>query len=379
MNKQRITQTDLPPGFIDLGSGNPDLELFPLELLRSASEEYFSLGDPQTLQYGAEEGSGYFLEALAGYLTTTYKTDVAPHSLFTTTGASSALDLLCALRTRPGDVVFIEEPTYFLALRIFEDHGLQVIPIPMDESGLRVDMLDEILAKHQPKFIYSVPTFHNPSGRTLPQARRNKLVQLAQKHNFLIIADEVYHLLSYSQAPPHPFAVFSDEVEQVVSINSFSKILAPGLRLGWLHAHRILRRQLIECGLLDSGGGMNPFTSAIVRFLIDSGDLASNIISLQETYLERRNALVSALDRYLPEAEFRKPHGGFFIWVRLPGVNTSLLRRSVKEFDVDFRPGELFSSRNELKEYMRLSFSHYNPEEIEEGVLKLSRCLKQDR
>jgi DNA-binding transcriptional MocR family regulator len=377
MIDKRVTQTNLPPGFIDLGSGNPDLELFPLELLQSASEKYFSIGDPQTLQYGAEEGSGYFLEALADFLSLAYKTIVAPGSLFTTAGASSALDLLCTLRTRPGDVIFVEEPTYFLALRIFVDHGLQVIPIPMDDSGLHVDMLDKMLDKYQPKFIYTIPTFHNPSGRTLPQARRNKIVQLAQKHNFLIIADEVYHLLSYTQIPPQPFAVFSDEVEQVVSINSFSKILAPGLRLGWLHAHKKLRRQLIECGLLDSGGGMNPFTSAIVHFMIDSGDLAKNIISLKKLYLERLNALISALDRYLPEAEYSKPHGGFFIWVRLPGKNASILRRGVKNFDVDFRPGKLFSSQNKLEEYIRLSFSYYSPDKIEEGVLRLSRGMKQ--
>lgn len=376
MSNKRILQTEHPQGFIDLGNGNPDPDLLPLGLLEEAAEKYFLKNDPHTIQYGAEQGNGYFLTALAKFLSSMYEAPVNPGSLFTTTGASSALDLLCTLSTRPGDVIFVEEPSYFLALRIFADHNLRVISIPMDESGLVVDHFDELLKKFQPKFVYTIPTFHNPTSRTLSQPRREKLIQLSQKHNFLIIADEVYHFLAYTQKPPQPFAVYANQVEQVVSINSFSKILAPGLRLGWIHAHDSMIKRLAGCGLLDSGGGMNPFTSAIVYHLIESGDLTRNISTLKKVYLERRKALFTALEEYLPDAEYGKSHGGFFTWVRLPGKDTSSLRRRAKKYGIDFRPGELFSSQQGMKEHLRLAYCYYNPCEIEKGVLKLAECLR---
>ncbi|MEA2008687.1 MAG: PLP-dependent aminotransferase family protein, partial [Chloroflexota bacterium] len=266
-----ITQTNPKPGFIDLGMGNPDLSLLPLDAICHSAEAYFASGDPRPLQYGAEQGDGYFRSALADFLSLAYASTVNPKRLFVTSGASSALDILCTLYTRPGDVVFVEEPTYFLALRVFEEHGLQIVPIPMDEHGLRLDALAELLAAHNPKFLYTIPAFQNPSGRTLIQARREKLVEMAQRKNFFIVADEVYQFLPYSQTPPIPFAAFAKDVEQVISVNSFSKILAPGLRLGWIHAHDNVIKRLAGSGLLDSGGGMNPFTSAILRYLIASG------------------------------------------------------------------------------------------------------------
>jgi DNA-binding transcriptional MocR family regulator len=376
MTYKRILQTEVPPGFIDLGNGNPDPGLLPVGLLKRAAKTYFSRADPNTLQYGAEQGNGYFLAASADFLSSMYASTVKQGSLFATTGASSALDLLCVLYTRPGDVIFVEEPSYFLALRIFRDHGLQVISIPMDGDGLDVDRLEGMLEQFQPKFVYTIPTFHNPAGWTLSQTRREKLVRLAQQHDFLILADEVYHFLAFIQSPPRPFALFADEVEQVISINSFSKILAPGLRLGWIQANPSVVRRLASCGLLDSGGGMNPFTSAIVRFIIESGDLADNINALKKAYLERHNALSAALERYLPDAVFSKSHGGFFVWVRLPGEDTSGLRPKARKHDLDFRPGELFSSRNGLKEHLRMSFCYHDPDEIERGVRKLAECLR---
>lgn len=377
MNPKRILQTSPPPGFIDLGMGNPDVDLLPLTLLQLAAEKYFSRGDPNTLQYGAEQGNGYFLDSLSGFLETGYGSKVSPDSLFTTTGASSALDLLCTLYTQAGDLIYVEEPSYFLALRIFQDHRLQVVPVPMDEDGLQVDIMEEMLKKFQPKFIYTIPTHHNPSGRTLTQERREQLVQLAQKHNFLVIADEVYHFLSYTQTPPPPLAVFTTEVEQIISINSFSKILAPGLRLGWIQAHNKVIDRLAGCGLLDSGGGMNPFTSAIVRHFIDSGDLVKNIARLRPTYLERLNVLCTALDQHLPQVEYSRSHGGFFLWVRFPGQDTSLLRKELARYKVDLRPGELFSSQAGLKEFARLGFCYYPPDDLEKGVRRLHNCLQQ--
>jgi 2-aminoadipate transaminase len=371
-----ITQITLPSGFIDLGMGSPDLNLLPLDLLRQSAETHFTHGDLRSLQYGAEQGDGFFRLALGDFLAKSYGAYVDPDLLFVTTGVSAALDLLCTLYTRPGDVIFVEEPTYFLALRIFADHGLQVVPIPMDEDGLQVDALQEKLVDSLPKFIYTVPTFQNPSGRTLSQDRREKLVELANRHGFLVIADEVYHSLSYTQTPPPPFAVYSKEAERIISLNSFSKILAPGLRLGWIQAHENVIKRLAGCGLLDSGGGMNPFMSALVRGLIESGGLAENIIHLREVYAHRLHILEEALRQFLPQAEYTLPQGGFFFWVRLPGVDVAGLRPKARGLNVDIRQGTLFSGENGLREYARLCFSYYEPDDLIEGVKRLKNALE---
>jgi 2-aminoadipate transaminase len=377
MEELAITQINLTDDFIDLGMGNPDLGLLPLELLQQSASMYFDTGDPRSLQYGAEQGDGYFRHALAEFLTEAYGTGVDAEGIFVTSGASYGLDLLCTLYTRPGEVIFVEEPSYFLALRIFEDHGLRAVPIPMDEEGLRLDVLEDRLSELRPKFVYTIPTFQNPSGRTLSPSRRDNLVEFAQRENFLILADEVYHFLPYSNNPPGPFAIFTKAVEQVISINSFSKILAPGLRLGWIQANSTVIKRLAGSGLLDSGGGMNPFTSAQVRGLIETGGLDENIKHLRTEYSLRRNALDAALRQHLPAAEYTLPQGGFFFWVRLPGVDAGELRRRAREFQVDLRQGELFSSHSGLQEYFRLSFCYYGQEALEEGARRIRHALEK--
>jgi 2-aminoadipate transaminase len=372
-----IEQIDVPSGNIDLGSGNPSLELLPIEILEQASANYFSAGDRRTLQYGAERGNGYFLTALAEFLSTSLQFDVPTNVLLTTNGASAALDLLCTLYTKPGDLIFVEEPTYFLARRIFSDHQLQVETVALDKNGLDVEQLEEKVNRTKPKLIYTIPTFHNPASVTLAQERRERLVYLTQQYNFLIIADEVYQFLAYDTTPPKPLAAFTNQVEQVISINSFSKILAPGLRLGWIHAHPKVIKRLAECGLLDSGGGLNPFASGIVYYLIQAGDLAENIAKLKGVYQKRLAAMNKALDQYLPEAGYLIPHGGYYFWVRLPGLDTSQLRVSAQKYGIDFRPGTMFSSKMGLNEYLRFSFSYYNAPQIELGVKKLAECLHE--
>ncbi|MGD8456438.1 MAG: PLP-dependent aminotransferase family protein [Anaerolineales bacterium] len=375
MSEVPITQITLPPGFIDLGMGNPDLNLLPLDFLRQSAQTHFTLDDPRSLQYGFEQGDGFFRHALSDFLAAIYGHKVDPQSLFITTGVSSALDLLCTLYTHPGDLIFVEEPTYFLALRIFADHGLEVVPISMDSSGLNVEMLEAKLSEYTPRFLYTIPTFQNPSGLSLSQDRRHQLVELAQQHGFLVIADEVYHLLHYNQIPPQSIAVHAESAEQIISVNSFSKILAPGLRLGWIHAHENVINKLAGCGLLDSGGGMNPFMSALIRPLIESGGLAQNITRLRTVYAHRLNVLDEALRQYLPQAEYTLPQGGFFFWLRLHGVDLAELRPKMQVLDVDIRQGALFSSENGLRDYARLSFSYYGPDELIEGVKKLRDAL----
>jgi DNA-binding transcriptional MocR family regulator len=376
MTELPITQITVQPGTIDLGMGNPDFDLLPVELLRKSAETYFLNGDSRPLQYGVEQGDGYFRRSLADFLSKAYDNRVDPELLFVTAGASSALDLICSLYTSPGEVIFVEDPSYFLALRIFADHGLHAIPIPMDEDGLNIEKLDQKLAEYQPKFIYTIPVFQNPSGRTLSQARREQLVERAQKYNFLVLADEAYQFLPLTQTQPGSFVAYTADVEQVVSVNSFSKILAPGLRLGWIQAHGEVIGRLASCGLLESGGGMNPYASALVRGLVESGELEGNILALREEYTRRLAALDEALQRYLPAAEYTLPDGGFFFWVRLPGVNAAELRQVAKEFKVDFRQGELFSSQQGMQEYLRLGFCFYGPKDLEKGIKRLAECLE---
>ncbi len=375
MDENIVTQINLQEGMIDLGFGNPDLNLLPLDKIQASAELYFSTKDRRSLQYGIEQGDGNFRRALSEFLAKGYQAPVDPASLFITSGASAGLDLLCTLYTQPGDIIFVEEPTYFLALRIFNDHGLQALPIPIDAQGLRIDAVEQMLEDVQPKLLYTVPTFQNPSGLTLSTARRQRLIELAEQRNFMIVADEVYHFLSYETRPPTSFGALAGEHAAIISVNSFSKILAPGLRLGWIQAHPTVVSRLAGSGLLDSGGGMNPFSSALLRGLIETGELAANIRELKAAYSERLASMASALRRYLPTAEYQVPQGGFYFWVRIPGVNAAELRSKARGYQVDLRPGELFSSRSRLREFMRLGFCYYDSAAIEEGIRRLGECL----
>jgi len=350
-------QTYVPDGMIDLGVGNPDFSLLPLDMLQRASEACFARNDPTFLQYGTEQGHGYFRLALAEFLSQGYGFPVDFDDLFVNNGISNGLDSICAFFTHPGDTIFVEEPSYFLALRIFRDHDLRIVPIQTDENGLVIEDLEEKLKQARPKFLYIIPTFQNPGGHTLTKERRDRLVQLSQEHDFI-----------------KPFAAYTDQ-ESVISLSTFSKILAPGLRLGWMQAHPNKIKPLVDSGLMDSGGGLNPFTSAIVMELIEAGDLKKNIDTLINTYRSRLKVMDTALRREIPQAEFETPQGGYFFWVRLPGVDTGQLRESARNFSVGLRQGALFSSKEGMRDYARLCYTFYDEENIREGVQRLSQCL----
>ena len=371
----QTVQTLIPADVIDLGAGEPQLDLLPLDMLRAAAADRLAVGDKDFLQYGLEQGGGAFRAALAGFLSARYGFSVLHDELLTTAGISSALALLCSLFTKPGDTIFVEEPSYFLALRIFADYGLRVASIRTDEAGLVIDDLIHALKESKPKFLYIVPTFQNPSEQTLSQEPREPLVKLAKEHNFLILADEVYQFLSYTQAQPKSFGAYIDS-EHVISLGSFSKILAPGLRLGWLQAHKSIMQKIISCGMLDSGGGMNPFTSIIIGSLIESGGLDRNLSTLVDVLGKRVQVMRELLQKHIPQAQFVPPQGGYFFWLRLPGVDAKELRKKAQAHKADLRPGVLFSSRNGLSEYFRLSVSYYDVDRIETGILRLKKCLE---
>ena len=202
-----------------------------------------------------------------------------------------------------------------------------------------------------------------------------RLIELSQQFDFLILADEVYQLLSYSGKSPTSFGAYIEN-ENVISLGSFSKILAPGLRLGWIQAHPNKIHRLVTSGLLDSGGGLNPFTSALIRGVVESGNLERHINKLIDIYRTRLNFMDASLKKHLPQVTYSIPQGGYFFWARLPdGMDASEFREKSKTFKVDIRQGALFSSQNGLKNHMRLCFVFHEEKAIEEGILRLKECL----
>jgi 2-aminoadipate transaminase len=370
-------QGQINPHVINLGVGHPKTSCLPFNRLHRAVQARFAAGDPYFLQYGTEQGDGYLRIGLGDFLSKGYGHLVNPDQLFITSGASSGLDLVCTLFARPGDTVFVEEPTYFLALKIFADHHLKLIAIPVDEDGLIMEALEAALSHTRPSLLYTVPTYQNPSGYTLSEARRKRLVALSQQHKFLIVADEVYHFLGYTGSPPASLASFIRE-GNVLSLGSFSKILAPGLRLGWIQTDKARIQALVGSGLLDSGGGMNPFTSALVRDLLESGELQVNIQELCTEYRQRLLTMDAALRHYLPSATYWRPEGGYFFWIRLPGdADAQGLLDRARGYQVSYQPGVHFSSQGGLHAYARLCFAYYEADELERGVQRLGKVFER--
>ncbi len=374
----RTTQIQSDEAIIDLGNGQPSPELLPAELLWHGAQERFADADKSWLQYGPEEGDGYFRLALASFLTKAYGVSVPAQELFITAGASQGLYLVASLVSRPGDTILVEEPSYFLALRMFADLGLHIEGVPVDDQGLSVDALEERLkgerSRPKPAFLYTIPTFQNPSGRTLSAQRRAKLAVLSAEHDLLVLADEVYQLLHFEEAPPAPLRCFQGG--RMVSFGSFSKILAPGLRLGWLQADPELLKTLSEAGLVKSGGGLNPFASAMVRSLLDSGKLDANIEQLRRTYRERSRTLQDALRASLGErAGFVNAQGGYFLWLHTPGRNLREMLPEARKAGVSYHPGGLFGAGRALDEFARLCFAHYEPASIVLAVERFAATL----
>ncbi len=361
-----------PPGTINLGIGQPSADLLPVDLVRQASESFFNNAQPLELNYGVSQGDARFLDSLAGFLTAGYGSVAMPESLLVTGGNSQALDLVSTVFTNHGDTVFVEEPSYFLAFQIFRDHGLNIVGIPMDDDGLCVHELQQALATVKPAFIYTVPSYHNPTGRCSTEARRRQIVELAQEHDFRIVADEPYQLLYYNDAPPRAYGTMT-ESDTVVSLGSFSKILAPAMRLGWIQTSHALREKIVANGFINSGGSINHISSHIVRHAIEGGLLTSHLEKLRIAYRSRVEAMDDALHRHFDGlAQWSRPNGGYFFWMRFDeSVNTVPLREKARELETGFQAGTLFSSKGQLHNFIRLSFAHYDEDDIRDGVARM--------
>lgn len=361
-----------PPGTINFGIGQPSADLLPIELVRQASQSFFDSAQPLELNYGATEGDERFLDSLATFLTKGYCSETASDELFVTGGNSQALDMVSVIFADYGDTVFVEEPSYFLAFQIFRDHGLNVVGIPVDDDGICVDVLQRELASHKPAFLYTIPSYQNPGGQCTSEERRRRIVELAEEHDFLVVADEVYQLLYYYDPPPPAYGTMVNSA-RVVSLGSFSKILAPAMRLGWIQTSTSLRNKIMASGFINSGGSINHFSSHIVRQVIDNGTLESHIENLRRAYRRRVEAMDDALHEYFDSiAVWKRPDGGYFFWLQFDdSVNTDALREKAPELETGFQGGAVSSSKGRFSNCLRLSFAHYNEDDIREGISRM--------
>ena len=375
-------------GMLDLSWGHPSPRLHAVEAIREAAASVFGGNGVVALQYGAAQGFGELLESLAGFLSAqdAYAMKVEPASLFLTAGVSQGLDLACTALTRPGDTIFVEEPTYYLVSQIFRDHGLRIVGVPSDANGLRIDALEAMLKDAtvpRPAALYTIPTFQNPSGTVLPANRRQALVELAARHRLIVLSDDVYQLLHYGPTPPPPPLVSFDSTPdgRVVSLGSFSKILGPGLRLGWIQTTPQLMSRFLALGLIASGGGLNHFASVLVQATIERDLLGPNIERLREVYSDRVEALTSALHSALGDrVTFAVPAGGYFCWLTFPAdVDTEELLPLAEAAGVSYRPGPRFSPSGQFSNSLRVSFALYEVADLERAVERLAGAFDEYR
>ncbi|NLJ24288.1 MAG: PLP-dependent aminotransferase family protein [Firmicutes bacterium] len=368
------------PGIISFAGGFPAPESFPVPLIEGLLQGLFE-EDYSGLQYGPTEG----LEELRYEIALRMRADgvdCTTDNILITNGSQQALDLICKVMLDPGDLVLVEQPGYIGGLNAIGNYQGRKIGIPMDEDGLRIDVLanrlKEMAAKGQhPKFIYTVTNFHNPTGVTLSTTRRQGLLQLAQEYDFLILEDNPYGLISFGQeALPHIKTM--DDEGRVIYLGSFSKILTPGVRVGWVTASQPLIRQLTIAkqgtDLCSSTLGMK-----LVLESIRSGKLEAHIESLRILYRRRRDLMLQALSTYMPaEVHWTRPSGGFFIWLRLPSyIDTkAMLPFAVAEEKVAYVSGKGFHVDGSGQSTIRLACSEAFETDIEEGIRRLAKAIR---
>ena len=384
MANARLTQAVLDDEFIDFGVGQPDPDLLPVAALQAATVRVFDRYGADVLGYGAPAGPPPTLDFIRDRLAATDARAPGVDEIVTTAGNSHGLEQAVTLTTRPGDAVLVESPTYHLALRILRDHPVELVGIASDEGGLRLDAVESALADVRrrggtARLLYTVPTFHNPTGRSLAPERRRALVELAATEGLTIVEDDTYRELAYGVATP-PSLWSLAEPGTVIRLGSFSKSLSPGLRAGYITADAATAAAFVDSGLLDSGGGISHLASIIVAEYATDGAYAANVERLRTAYRARRDALVGALREDLDgRARFAVPDGGYFVWVRLPdGTDTVALHDAAAAAGVGFVPGGVFrvgGGDGTEETAIRLAFSRYPADRLVEGVRRLAGVL----
>ena len=381
----KITQH---PEVISFAGGLPAPDVFPVARFQEACRKVLELNGHQALQYGASEGYEPLREMIARHIAR-YGIKAKAENVLITSGSQQALDLIGKLLINPGDRILVEAPTYLGALQAFNVYGAEYVAVQSDDDGLRTEHLEEPL-RTGPKFMYVLPNFQNPGGTTLSEGRRHQLVLLADKYGIPIIEDDPYGQLRYEGDHLTPLVVLDREnlrrddgysIGNVIYLSTFSKTLSPGLRLGWIVAPADVIAKLVQ---LKQGADLHTstFGQMVAYEVARDNFLDEHVKLIRKVYRERRDVMLEALKKYFPaEVTWTHPQGGLFLWVTLPeGMDCNKLFEAALKENVAFVPGDCFYAGNFAKEgcrHLRLNFSYGQPEQIREGIRRLSVAIKQ--
>ena len=371
------------PGIISFAGGFPDPALFDAEGIAQSSAAVLANHPGPVLQYGATEGFQPLREAISSFMAGKGST-VKPEGLIVTTGSQQALDLIGKTMISPGDKVIVEAPTFLATIQCFRLYGAHIIGAPIDADGVDVDQLEALIDEHKPKLVYLIPTFGNPSGATLSLARRQRILEIAVRTQTLVVEDDPYGELYFDTPPPPSLLALSDAVpgsrDWLVHAGSFSKILSPGLRVGWMVAPPELLAKATMCKQFSDAHTSN-LTQAICAHYLTLNRLHPTLAVVRKTYAERARVMAESLRRELGDAiDFNQPQGGMFFWARLTGANgqpanaAEFAKRAIDQL-VAFVPGAPFYAHDPDLATLRLSFATADVAKIEEGIARLGKAL----
>lgn len=363
------------PEVINFAGGLPAPELFDVDGIAAAYRAVLAEAPAQALQYSTTEGEPELRAALAAR-TSARGSATGPDDLLVTTGSQQALSLLATALLEPGDTVLVENPCYLAALQVFGFAGARVVAVPGDGHGVDPEALEELVVRERPKLLYTVPTFQNPTGRTLPGERRAAIASVAARHGLWIVEDDPYGELRFEGERVPWIASYPGAEDRTVLLGSFSKVMAPGMRLGWLRAPAELRR---ACAVAKQAADLHTPTVnqlAAARYLADN-DLDGHVTRVAAVYRERRDAMLAGLADALPEGSvWDRPEGGMFLWARLPETyDTTALLPTVVRQEVAYVPGAPFYAAEPDRSTLRLCFVTQTPEKIGEGLRRLGAGL----
>lgn len=362
---------------IPLGFGFPYPDAFPLQELGASVDTLFEEESGAALQYGGGEYASMLPEAVMN-IAAERGMACTEDEIVLTNGATHAIDLVSQTFLDTTDVVFVEEPTFVGALRIFQNYGVDTAGCEMDDEGLSVTALEAELERRKkhgeqlPTLLYTIPNFQNPTGRTLSTDRRERLLELAVEYDFLIMEDDPYGELRFDGEDP-PLITELDEDGRAMHVNTFSKTIAPGLRSGWIIADEAVATQLNRV----NAGGANTFTRGIIARYWDDGNYHQRVSEISEGYRERRDTMIDALNEYMPPGTtWSTPNGGFFIWVECPEeIDTDEMISDAIDTGVAYLPGSMFYPDDGGENKIRLSFSYPSPTEIDRGIERLGQTV----
>jgi len=371
------------PGIISFAGGFPDSAMFDVVGIKDAADRALTQEPGAALQYGATEGYQPLREQLAAFMGAK-GADVKPDGLIVTTGSQQALDLIGKTLINPGDTVIVEAPTFLATIQCFRLYGARVIGAPIDAHGVKVDALEQLIKEHKPKFVYLIPTFGNPSGATLNLERRKKVLELAVKYQTPVVEDDPYGDLYFGAAPPPSILALSAQVpgsrDWLIHCGSLSKVLSPGLRVGWMIAPPELLARATMCKQF-SDAHTSTFAQATAAQYLKAGRMPVTLAHVRHVYAERARTMGAALKRELGDAiEFAQPGGGLFFWARLTGAGGKLkdagefAKRAIEK-GVAFVPGAPFYAHDPDPATLRLSFATADVAKIEEGMGRLGQAL----